>query len=94
MMIPLIYVASLDDSFLRAYPKYKSYNAHLYLKVPEYVTVAIYEFCYGIGFIAVELFFRGFLVIGLVFTTWKRCHITNGCYLCIFALWETSRRSS
>ena len=34
--------------------------------MPEYATVAIYEFCYGIGFIAVELFFRGFLVIGLV----------------------------
>lgn len=64
-MVPLVYFASLDDSFLRAYPKYNGYNAHLYLKVPEYVIVAIYEFCYGVGFIAVELFFRGFLVIGL-----------------------------
>ena len=66
LMVPLLYFASLDDSFLRAYPKYKGYNSHLYLKVPEYITVAIYEFCYGVGFIAVELFFRGFLVIGLV----------------------------
>jgi hypothetical protein len=71
LMVPLIYFASLDDSFLRAYPRYRSYNAHLYLKVPEYVTVAIYEFCYGIGFVGVELFFRGFLIIGLAFLLGK-----------------------
>ena len=64
-MLPLVYLASLDDSFLRAYPKYKGYNAHIVLGVPEGVTVAIYEFVYGLSFIAVELFFRGFLVIGL-----------------------------
>lgn len=71
LMVPLIYFASLDDSFLRAYPRYKGLDAHLVLGVPEAVTVAIYEFIYGISFIAIELFFRGFLVIGLAFLLGK-----------------------
>jgi hypothetical protein len=70
-MVPLIYFASLDDSFLRSYPKYRGYGAANALGVPEYVTVGIYEFVYGTGFIAVELFFRGFLVIGLAFLLGK-----------------------
>ena len=45
---------------------YKSSGAHLYLHVPEWVTVAIYEIAYGLDFITVELLFRGFLVIGMI----------------------------
>lgn len=70
-MVPLIYLASLDPSFTRAYPKYHGLGAPAALGVPEYVTVMIYEAVYGIGFIAIELFFRGFLVIGLAFLLGK-----------------------
>jgi membrane protease YdiL (CAAX protease family) len=66
MMLPLIVSASFHPSFLRQYPMYLSTRAHLYLDVPEWVTVVVYEICYGIGFLCTEFFFRGFLVIGMI----------------------------
>ena len=33
---------------------------------PEYLYAGIYEIAYGLNFISVELFFRGFLVVGLM----------------------------
>lgn len=71
LMLPLVYFASLSKGFLSHYPIYKESGAYLYLGVPKYVTVAIWEFVYGFSFIAVELFFRGFLVIGLAFLLGK-----------------------
>lgn len=66
LMLPLLIWASFQPDFLRQYPTYRDYGATAFLGVPEAVTVFIYEFCYGIDFISVELFFRGFLVIGMV----------------------------
>jgi membrane protease YdiL (CAAX protease family) len=66
IMFPLLLTASFDESFLKQYPMYKTSSAHLYLEVPEWVTVAIYELAYGLDFITVELLFRGFLVIGML----------------------------
>jgi len=70
-MIPLVYFASLSKGFLSHYPIYKDSSAHLYLGVPKSVVVGIWEFIYGFSFIAVELFFRGFLVLGLAFLLGK-----------------------
>ena len=38
---------------------------YIQLGVPQWQTVGIYEICYGSKFISVELFFRGFMVVGL-----------------------------
>lgn len=65
IMVPIIIAASFHESFLRQYPMYKVTGAHVHLGVPEWVTVAIYELVYGLDFVTVEYFFRGFLVIGL-----------------------------
>jgi hypothetical protein len=64
-MIPLLFVASLNEDFLTTYPTYRDYNEYLALDIPQWVTVGIYELCYGADFISVELFFRGFMVIAL-----------------------------
>lgn len=70
-LAPLVYIASFNTGFLKTYPTYRGDNAHLFLEVSEYATVAVYELFYATGFIAIELFFRGFLVIGLAFLLGK-----------------------
>ncbi|GAB4001385.1 hypothetical protein GCM10028807_57570 [Spirosoma daeguense] len=65
LMIPLITLASFQPDFLQSYPTYHDTNANEVLGVPEWVTVLIYELCYGWDFVPTELIFRGFLVIGM-----------------------------
>jgi len=65
LMIPLILLAAQNDSFLLTYPTFKSYGTEIHWGVSVGWLVAIYEFLYASAFLSVELFFRGFLVIGL-----------------------------
>lgn len=65
MMLPVLIAASFHSSFLRQYPMYKVTSAHIFLGVPEWVTVMVYEFAYGLDFVTVEFLFRGFMVIGM-----------------------------
>ena len=64
-MIPVIAFASFLPSFIDQYPMYLSTNAHKYWGIPEWITVAGYEFSYGINFISIEFFYRGLMVIGM-----------------------------
>jgi hypothetical protein len=66
IMLPLIILASYNPAFLRQYPMYDSTAAHTYMDVPEWVTVLVYEFAYGLDFVTVEQLFRGFFVIGMM----------------------------
>jgi hypothetical protein len=66
IMLPIIVAASFLPSFMKQYPMYKTSSAHELLHIPEWLTVAIYEFAYGFDFITVEFLFRGFLVIGMM----------------------------
>ena len=65
LMIPLITLASFQPDFLASYPTYPPTNASTFFAVPEWVTVLVYELCYGWDFVPTELLFRGFLVIGM-----------------------------
>ncbi|MEX1001862.1 MAG: CPBP family intramembrane glutamic endopeptidase [Crocinitomicaceae bacterium] len=64
-MIPLIYLASLRPDFLEEYPTYIDHFEYEHMRLEQWQTAGIYELCYGFDFISVELFFRGFLVVGL-----------------------------
>jgi Type II CAAX prenyl endopeptidase Rce1-like len=64
-MLPLIYLASFRPDFLDHYPTYIDHFEYEHLALDQWQTVGIYEACYGFDFISVELFFRGFLVVGL-----------------------------
>ncbi len=64
-MLPLLAWASFQPDFLQQYPTYRGFGAAQILGVPEWLTVLFYEIAYGIDFISIELFFRGFLVIGV-----------------------------
>ncbi|MBA4054906.1 MAG: hypothetical protein C0490_09355, partial [Marivirga sp.] len=65
IMLPILVAASFHSSFLRQYPMYKVTSAHVFLGVPEWVTVMCYEMAYGLDFVTVEFLFRGFMVIGM-----------------------------
>lgn len=62
-MVPLIAFASTQNDFLAAYPKLRQIS-FIYPHTNNKVGVnGLYEAAYGIDFITIELFFRGFLVI-------------------------------
>jgi hypothetical protein len=66
IMIPLIAFASTRADFLHAYPKVKQVafiNEHVRSSWPYKL---LFETSYGIDFITIELFFRGFLVFAFV----------------------------
>jgi hypothetical protein len=68
IMIPIVYGATYLPGFLEYYPTYKRTGGLRfanYLGVPEYVSKLIYEPVYLFDFLNTEVFFRGFLVIGL-----------------------------
>jgi hypothetical protein len=62
VMVPLILLAATQPDFLRVYPKLK----HMVLPDPEHAVFyrILYELSYGSDFFTIELFFRGFLVLG------------------------------
>lgn len=66
IIAPVIIAASFHESFIDFYPTYKSSSAHVYFGVDEWLTMLLYELFYGWDFVAVELLFRGFFVIGMV----------------------------
>ena len=65
-VIPLIIFASTQVDFLRMYPKAKTiyfinnYTHH------SWFWKLLYEISYGLDFVSIELFFRGFLIIGFI----------------------------
>lgn len=66
IVVPLVTFASFLPSFHNYYPLYQYPRASTYLGIPEIVGAGIYELAYGWGFVAVELLFRGFFVIGMI----------------------------
>jgi hypothetical protein len=66
IMIPFIGLASFLPGFLNQYPMYNSGNSLHPYPQPEFLFAGIYEIGYALNFISVELFFRGFLVVGLM----------------------------
>lgn len=83
IMVPLIIAASYNPAFIRQYPMYKTSQAHLALGVDEWVTVTIYEIAYGLDFITVEYFFRGFLVLAMAQFLGRGAVITMAVVYCV-----------
>jgi len=65
IMVPLIAWASFQPSFLATYPTYRPGAAEAWLGVSRTTTIGVYEATYGLRYVAIELFFRGFLALGL-----------------------------
>jgi hypothetical protein len=67
IMIPLIAAASTQHDFLQVYPKMMRIEGFLTGDFIGFKKL-LYELSYGVDFISIELFFRGFLV--LAFAKW------------------------
>jgi hypothetical protein len=65
LMFPLLIWASFRPDFLQTYPRYKPFWAENYWQISPVITVSIYELTYILQFIALEIFFRGFVVMAL-----------------------------
>ncbi|HEX2846779.1 MAG TPA: CPBP family intramembrane glutamic endopeptidase [Chitinophagaceae bacterium] len=81
-MIPLIAAASTQPDFLATYPKLKNILPLPSDAYPGWLYKLLYELGYGSDFFSIELFFRGFLVIG--FSRWvgKEAIIPMACFYC------------
>jgi hypothetical protein len=68
LMVPIIFAASFIPEFIKYYPLYKKAGGAAfasYYQINESVSKLLYEFFYLTDFLNTEVFFRGFLVIGL-----------------------------
>lgn len=68
MMIPIVYAASFIPEFIDYYPNYKRAGGFRFAQFygfSETISKLVYEFFYLTDFLNTELFFRGFLIIGL-----------------------------
>jgi membrane protease YdiL (CAAX protease family) len=81
-MLPLIIAASFLPSFLKQYPMYETSRAHLYMEIPEWMTVAGYEIAYALNFVSIEFFFRGFLIIGMIRVLGRGAVLPMACVYC------------
>lgn len=64
LMVPLVAWASFQPGFLHMYPKMRQVSFIEPYTSKAWLYKLLYELSYGIDFITIELFFRGFLVLG------------------------------
>lgn len=82
IMLPLITAASTQNDFLQTYPKLQQVIPLPEGAQPSWLYMLIFELGYGSDFISIEVFFRGFLVIG--FSRWlgKDAILPMACFYC------------
>lgn len=65
LMLPLIAIASTQPDFLRKYPTFAIFTQGKTVNTQLLTKLGIYEFLYGFDYVAIELFFRGFMLYAL-----------------------------
>lgn len=87
LIVPIVLtgIASFNKDFLNIYPTYDAGNANSYWHTPPFITAIIYEILYGLQFVVIELFFRGFLVIGMVKYLGKSAILSM---VCVYTFWH------
>jgi len=66
VMLPLIAWASFQVDFLRSYPIYKDNFNIVAEHFEPWKAAASFEMSYALRFVGVEMFFRGFLIVGMI----------------------------
>jgi hypothetical protein len=66
IVLPMIVWASFQTDFLKSYPIYKDNFGLLAQRISPWKAVGSFELFYALRFFAVEVFFRGFLIIGML----------------------------
>jgi hypothetical protein len=82
IMVPLVTLASTQADFLAVYPKLKSI-AGVYNELGiTWWHKLLFELSYGSDFIGIELFFRGFLILGFMKWAGKDAILPMACFYC------------
>ncbi len=81
-MVPLIAFAATQNDFLRTYPRVQRVNF-----IDQYVQHSfpwklLYELSYGIDFVTIEFFFRGFLVLAFARFAGKHAILPVAAFYC------------
>lgn len=82
IMLPLIAIASTQADFLAVYPKMKRVLPLPDGATPSWLYKILFEATYGSDFISIELFFRGFLIVGLAKWFGKEAILPMACFYC------------
>jgi hypothetical protein len=82
IMVPLIATASTQHDFLTMYPKLKMVTADVNNAAHSWFYKLLFELSYGSDFVSIELFFRGFLILGFVKWVGKDAILPMACFYC------------
>lgn len=82
IMIPLVSLASTQPDFLEVYPKLKSIAGVYNETGINWWHKLLFELSYGSDFIGIELFFRGFLILGFIKWFGKDAILPMACFYC------------
>jgi hypothetical protein len=83
-MIPLVTIAATMPDFLRIYPKAFTYGG---LQASgNFFEILLFEMAYGLDFLTVEFFFRGFLIIAFARFFGMRAILPAACFYCCIHL--------
>jgi len=69
IMVPLVFAASFSEDFLHSYPRYYPAKPNWNLvenHYPAWLTTITFELCYGLDFVFIEFFFRGFMILAFL----------------------------
>lgn len=82
IMIPLLLLAATQPDFQATYPKLRQVLPLPDDATPSGIYKVLFELCYGSDFISIELFFRGFLIIGIGRWLGKDAILPMACFYC------------
>lgn len=82
IMVPLIAAASTQPDFLAVYPKMKMVLPLPDDANPDWFYKLLFELSYGSDFFSIEIFFRGFLIIGFMKWMGKDAILPMACFYC------------
>jgi hypothetical protein len=82
-MVPLIALASTQPDFLATYPKLKNIAFFADTSSRPWLQRLLYEISYGIDFITIEVFFRGFLVLAFAHFAGKDAILPMAAFYCV-----------
>lgn len=82
IMVPLIALASMQKDFLHMYPKAKVLSEIPVNNFAGKLRYIVFELCYGLDFVSIEFFFRGFLILSLLNICGMHCIIPVACFYC------------
>jgi len=82
IMLPLIGLASTQPDFLAVYPKMKEIVRLPSGAEPSWFYKLLFQLSYGSDFFSVEIFFRGFLIVGFLKWVGKDAILPMACFYC------------